>query len=901
MTEQEKATLSRRGFLKAAALAGTAAALSGCAPTQSEGDSPALSETGEEFTEDDVKYVKTLCRGCITECGVIATVKNGRVVRLEKNPEEPRSGVGLCPKGLSGLQALYHPNRGKYPMKRVGERGSNQWERISWTEAIDTIATKLEEMREQYGPDALIYTTGGGGHPQFYTPMRFENAFGGGTSFEPGAAQCYVPRISTFWLMDGMNADTSIADGNCHELYFEDSPVKSYVMWGTCPAWHGPSLQGKQVAKLRERGVKTVVVDPRFTPDAARADVWLPVRAGTDPALLMSWLRYIIDSKLYDEEFVTQWTNAPLLVNPETKVLIRQSDLEEGGDEKTFMVWDTNTNSVKPLGLAFDESLAPALLGTYEVNGMQCSTGLQVLWEAVEEFTLEKAAEICWLDADKIEEAIKIYADGPGGLSIGVATDQHPSSSVCAMAACQLNVIMGYVGKPGCLLQSFGMTPNGEALPFYGLRTEESVRKAFGTSTEYKGLGLNMHAHIPSTLAAIETGEPYQPHIWMEGSGNKLALLANPERWRDAARKMDLVVHLYMYPTAFTAECADIFLPTFEWLESYMLQGSLNYTFVRQPATHLFETIDGKYIPSMIIKKCAELGNPTAQIAIEGTDECLGGDRYWKDFDDYLAWMGECVGLDKAGFDEILEKGYREFMPEEEYRQYEVFKQINRETGLPNGVDTSTGKLELYAESLITLGRTGAPWSLPVILEPASEDYPPVPYYIEPDESPLTDTEYPFVMSNGRLPMYHHATLRNIPYLREAYPVPEVWINADSAADLGIADGDWVHVSSRRATITSRAMLTQAINPREVYMERFWNPEFLENGEDISQSWKAMNVNMLSNGDSRYDRVYGSYTLRGYTVKIEKTDAPPKGVWYEPEDFEPWMPQPSDETEMVFA
>ena len=524
-----------------------------------------------------------------------------------------------------------------------------------------------------------------------------------------------------------------------------------------------------------------------------------------------------------------RWSNAPLLVNPETKLLLRQSDLEEGGDENLFMCWDTKTNSVKPLPYPWDDDLEPALMGTYEVAGMQCPTGLQALWESVEEFTLEKAAEICWLDADKIEEAIKIYVDGPGGISLGVATDQHPSSSVCAMCACMLNLIMGYVGKPGCLLQSFGMGPNSEAMPFRMLRTEESARKAFGSSVEYKGLNLNFHCHIPSCLKAIETGEPYQPHIWIEGSGNKLAMLANPERWRDAARKMDLVVHTYIYPTSFTAECADIFLPEVEWLESYMLQNTLNYVFVRQPVTHLFEGVPGQYLPSMIIKKCADLGNPMAQRAMAGDDGATG-DHYWKDFDDFMDWYVATVGLDREGYEELCEKGWMEVMPEEEYRQYEVYKQIDPETGLPKGFDTSTGKVELYAESQVTLGRTGFPWTAPPYsqeyrLDPASEDYPAVPYYIEPDESPLTDEEYPFVLSNGRLPIYHHGTLRNNPYLRELYPVPEVWINPDSAGPLGIEDGDWVHVSSRRATITARAKVTLGVNPREVYMERFWNPE----------------------------------------------------------------------------
>ena len=111
---------------------------------------------------DTVRKVKTCCRACIANCGVIATVKNGRVVKLEGNPEDRMSKGRMCAKGLSGIQALYHPNRNKYPMMRVGKRGENKWRRISWEKAIDIIAHKLMETREKYGAEAVFCSTGGG-------------------------------------------------------------------------------------------------------------------------------------------------------------------------------------------------------------------------------------------------------------------------------------------------------------------------------------------------------------------------------------------------------------------------------------------------------------------------------------------------------------------------------------------------------------------------------------------------------------------------------------------------------------------------------------------------------------------------------------------------------------------
>ena len=92
--------------------------------------------------DDEEKIVKTACRACIANCGVLAHVKNGRVIKLEGNPVDPMNQGRMCAKGLAGIQALYHPNRNKYPLLRVGERGSGRWRRISWDEALTRVAEK---------------------------------------------------------------------------------------------------------------------------------------------------------------------------------------------------------------------------------------------------------------------------------------------------------------------------------------------------------------------------------------------------------------------------------------------------------------------------------------------------------------------------------------------------------------------------------------------------------------------------------------------------------------------------------------------------------------------------------------------------------------------------------------
>jgi len=255
-----------------------------------------MAPSDKAWADNDVHEVRTSCRACIANCGVIATVSNGRVIKLRGDSIDPMSKGRMCPKGLSGIQALYHPNRNKYPMKRVGAKPGNQWERISWDEAAKTVAQHMIDMRDKTGKHGLLCTTGGGGNPQFFSPPRFRNFWGAGNVFEPGCAQCYLPRNFTMPLVNGIG-DTSIADSGCSEPY---KPAKYggltevYVIWGTGPAWHSPSTSGRCVAELRDNGCKTVVVDPRFTADASKTDVWLPIKPGTELFLLLGVARQLI-------------------------------------------------------------------------------------------------------------------------------------------------------------------------------------------------------------------------------------------------------------------------------------------------------------------------------------------------------------------------------------------------------------------------------------------------------------------------------------------------------------------------------------------------------------------------------------------------------------------------------
>lgn len=846
-------------------------------------------EPREIKVTDETKIVKTSCRGCIANCGVLAHVKNGRVVKLEGNPVDPMSKGRLCAKGLSGMQALYHPNRNKYPLQRVGERGGNRWRRIPWDQALTTIAEKLMDTKEKYGEEAVFCSTGGGGNPEIWSIARFCNIFGTPNWFEPGCAQCYLPRVLAYTMMYG-GTDPSIADSNALEIYDPDTtPIKCLVLWGTDPSYSCPSSGGRAVNELRARGVKTISIDPRFTPDAAKADIWLPIRPGTDVALMLCWIRYILVNRLYDEEFVMRWTNLPYLADVETKMLLRP-EKGKNGEPDTFMVWDTKTDSMQPLEYPWNDKLEPALFGIYEVDGKVYKTGGQMLLEQADAYTLERAAKICWLDADRIEAAIRMFAENtPGGLAIGVATDQTPNSVQAAMGAATIDMLLGNVERPGSLMQRFRTSgvlkvPNYPVPVATKMLPPEQLKKRLG-GNDHKGLHIWYAGHPGSVLNAILTGEPYQPRVWIDRSGNKLGVLAESGKWAQAIEKLDFIVHMYMYPTSFSAY-ADILLPTAEWLETDMIVETCNMLVARQAAVHLWETMDETLIWSKLAKKCAELGHENCKKAFDA--QFMGEDlAYWDSMDEFFNHFTPAVGMT---WKEMKEKAPFEYLTKEEWKTYYVYKNIDEKTGKPAGFPTPSRKLEIYLDSMITLGRTGQPFS-PVELPPVEKDYEPLPYYLEPVESPVKDDEtakeYPLVMTNGRVPFYHHSTLRNIPSLREMYPVPEIWIYPDTAKKYGIEPDDWVWVESPRGKIRAKALITKGINPGTVCMERFWHPETLTTK---THGWQETNVNVLSKSSAPYNDVVGTHTLRAFQVKIYKADGAPEGIWTKPEDFKTWLP-----------
>ncbi len=244
--------------------------------------------------------LKSVCRSCHGGCGVNLHVEDGRLIKVAGDPESPLNHGRLCPIGTTTLDLVYHPNRLKHPMRRIGPRRSGQWQRISWDEAIDEISTRLLAIRDEFGPEAIALGTGTGRHHIRWV-SRFGHALGTPNWCEPGFAQCFHPRVNTSILTFG---DFPVCD------YTGDTPPECILFWGHNPLNSGPDGETRfSVREALDSNPKTIVVDPRETDLARRADLWLQVRPGTDDALALAFLNVIIGEGLHDAPFVERWTH----------------------------------------------------------------------------------------------------------------------------------------------------------------------------------------------------------------------------------------------------------------------------------------------------------------------------------------------------------------------------------------------------------------------------------------------------------------------------------------------------------------------------------------------------------------------------------------------------------------
>ncbi len=289
------AKLTRRQFIdisKSAVLSGAVAAGAGtlCGLSQE-----AYALRSDPATDED-RVIPTYCDVCFMACGINVTVRNGKAVKIEGNPVHPISRGKLCPRGTAGLGQLYDPNRIKTPLMRTTQFGVQRFKRVSWDEALNYIADKINAIRRDYGPEAMaLFKHGKGGAPF----VDLWHAMGSKTEGHTSYAQCRGARDVGWGLTFGKGP------GGTERIGLDKAKVVAFI-----GAHLGENMHNVTVQDFTEglrRGAKNIVVDPRFSTAAGKAKYWLAIKPGTDIALLLAWMHVLIYEGLYDKKFIKQY------------------------------------------------------------------------------------------------------------------------------------------------------------------------------------------------------------------------------------------------------------------------------------------------------------------------------------------------------------------------------------------------------------------------------------------------------------------------------------------------------------------------------------------------------------------------------------------------------------------
>lgn len=245
----------------------------------------------KEILEKDDRGISnlTVCLRCHQKCDLTAEVKDGRISKI--------SGAA-CVKGLHIPDVMYHPDRLRYPLKRAGKRGQGKWERITWDEAIDTIASRLNQIKEKYGPEAVHVSSGSGQKHLGYQATMMARKLFPTPNVHVGRYTCIVP--------DNKSGGVTVGEFLTYEFCTDYEHADCIVFWGSNPDVTIPH-QVKDAHRALKRGAKLIVLDPRPIPMAKKADVWLKLRPGTDAAIALAMLHVVINEELYDKEFVQRW------------------------------------------------------------------------------------------------------------------------------------------------------------------------------------------------------------------------------------------------------------------------------------------------------------------------------------------------------------------------------------------------------------------------------------------------------------------------------------------------------------------------------------------------------------------------------------------------------------------
>lgn len=740
-------------------------------------------------------FVYTVCQGtgCHDHCVLKTYVADGKITHTERVVLPPPEGdrPGICQKGIMAAKLPYSPERIKYPMKRVGERGEGKFERISWEQAMDEIGARLREYRDTYGPESIgVLMFPCGMAPVFglwqSLATRFLNVFGGtylmGTTIDTGPFFADFIDFGSSWYY--LRYDKSLL-----------SKSNYIILWGAEPITTRPATGPRWIVEAQERGVKVVSVGLTFDPTAAKADWFIKVKPGSDAALALAMARYIIDEGLYDEEFLNKHTVAPFLVREDTGQFLRESDIEEGGDAEKYVILSkipAKPMAVEAHSFEYPEGIVPDLTAKIMVRGIPCKTAFVKLRESLEDYTLEGQEKITGVPAEWAKKLADEYVSNkPATIWYDWGLGRYYNGQRACRALNLLAALSGNLGLPGgrIIPATYGAAPGIYSwdIPY------NDMAILFPDGFEAAKSKWMYHA---DAIEAVQTGKPHPLKAILHVAGNVLHSLPSRHEWQKLFSNVELLV-TYEIRMTDTAMWADYILPDLSVFERYDLvsPAAYNHLILQQPA----------------IAPIGE-GKPPAE--------------FWKE-------IAKQLGLEKY-FDKTTEEWIDLWLKSEhpsiaDIKPPVTFARLNKEKAIRANVPqepfdpfytldflTPSGRVEIYCEELASIGEA-------------------VPRYIEPYVRGPKSKEYPLQFYSARSRFFMQTQFRELPELAKlAGEGPTLRINPVDAAPRGIKNGDIVEVFNQRGKMKVKAVLSECIPPGTVHVWYGWRKkDYIEGAHNL--------------------------------------------------------------------
>ncbi len=784
------------------------------------------------------------CALCTSRCGSIAVVDNGRFTALEPDPTHP-TGKALCAKGRAAPELVYHPDRLLYPLKRTRPKGEPDpgWQRISWDEALDLTAANLRRMAEEHGPESVVFSCASpstsAADDSTVWIARLMNAFG-------------TPNLCSSMELCGwgrQQATQYTFGAAVPGAYMPDiEHARCILFWGYNPNLARLSHATATLEALK-RGARLIVVDPRLTGIAKKADVWLQVRPGTDAALALGITHVMIERGWYDRDFVGRWTNGPLLVRADDGRLLTEADVSVGGSTRRYAAWreaqgrpviyDPGTRTYE----GGDAGLA--LFGAFEVETTQgpllCRTAFQLTADHCGQYSAARVEAICGIPATQVEAAARLLWEArPVAYYAWSGVEMQTNSTQIARAIAQLYALTGsFDSRGGNVLFA---APQSAPAAGFELLSPEQRAKALGLPERPLGPSRWGFVTTDEVYRAILEHQPYGVHGLVGFGANLLLAHADPLRGREALKQLDFYVHadLFMNPTA---ELADIVLPVATPFERDALKLGFEISAEAQSLVQLRRPV---------VAAQGEARSDT-QIVFDLASRLGLGDHFWQGD----RWAAYRYQLGPSGLDlETLAEhpnGVHAAV-QTRYRKY-----AEEHDGVARGFNTPTGKAELYSETMLSHG------------------YSPLPQYeapgMGPEARPDLAERYPLILTCAKHALFCETQHRSLPSLRKQALEPEVELHPEAAAARGIKPGDWVRIETPEGSVRARARLNPTLQPGVVCGQHGWWQACRELGAPGYDPFTrdGANFNLLI-GNAAIDPISGSVPHRAYLCQVRPAE-----------------------------